>query len=59
MESHSFLPPARQLRISEMRFQKLKKKKEKSRKKPKQKEENSFLYSLLKWEKLESITQKR
>lgn len=59
MESHSFLPPARQLRISEMRFQKLKKKKKKAEKKPKQKEENSFLYSLLKWEKLESITQKR
>lgn len=59
MESHSFLPPARQLRISEMRFQKLKKKKKKAEKKPKQKEENSFLYRLLKWEKLESITQKR
>jgi len=42
MESHSFLPPARQLRISEMRFQKLKKKRKKQKKSQNKKKKTAF-----------------
>jgi len=42
MESHSFLPPARQQSITEMRIQKIKKKRKKQKKSQNKKKKTAF-----------------